>query len=117
MKSKSKSKYKPTYVTTMSGTTYRLGKRLMERVNRDSRRLMATSHFMTRYDLRVALISFRLRMPARVRVYAATQIMRQGDFTVGWGENAAGGYLYIGCNRFSPANIRILTRWANGEIL
>ena len=116
---KSKSKYKPTYVTTTKGTTYRLGKRLMERVNRDSRRLMATSHFMTRYDLRVALISFRLCMPARARVYAATQGMVQADFTVGWGENAGipDGYLYIGCNRFSPANIRILTRWANGEIL
>ena len=116
MKLTSKSKYKPTYVTTTSGTTYCLGKRLMERVNRDSRRLMATSHFMTRYDLGVALISFRLRMPARVRVYADTQIMRQGDFTLGWG-GIADGYLRIGCNRFSPANIRTMTRWANGEIL
>ena len=115
MKSKSKSKYKPTYVTTTSGTTYCLGKRLMERVNRDSRRLMATSHFMTRYDLRVALISFRLRMPAKARVYAATRVMRQADFAVG--ETAAEGYLHIGCNLFSPANTRILTRWANGEIL
>ena len=104
---KSKNSKKSIYVKTTRGVTYRLGHRLMERVDRRTHQLLEYYHFMTRYDLRRALETFR------ARVYMGDRNMSLCDFSVGWND----GELFIGCMKFSATGVKTLTKWANGNVL
>ena len=110
---KSKNSKKSIYVKTTSGVTYRLGHRLMERVDRRTHRLLEYYHFMTRYDLRRALETFQAHTPFRARVYMGNRNMSLCECTVDWDD----GGLFIGCMKFSATAVKTLTKWANGNVL
>ena len=110
---KSKNSKKSRYVRTTSGVTYRLGHRLMERVDRRTHQMMECYHFMTRYDLQRVLETFQARPPFRARVYMGDRNMSLCDFPVGWDD----GGLFIGCMKFSATAVKTLTKWANGNVL
>jgi hypothetical protein len=109
---------KPIYVKTTSGATYRLGDRLIERVHRDTHRVMDYCHFMTRYDLNAAIDAFmREDNTFEARVYRGSERQDIGRFPV-LPERSSRGVtgMKIGCNRVSKTTLKTLSKWAKGQV-
>jgi hypothetical protein len=108
---------KPIYVKELSGMTYRLGDRLMERVDRNTLKVMNYSHFMTRYDLGAAIDAFTGDNPFEARVYLGSGCQDICYFAVLPALSSRGvGVMKIGCNRFSKTTLKTLSKWAKGRV-